>query len=410
MPVKTPFFPRTEALCTSMKWKEWAGYYAASSYHTPHDSEYFAFRNAAGLLDVTPLFKYQVKGRDAAAFLSRLMVKDIRKLKVGRVAYCCWCTHEGKVVDDGTVMRYGENDFFVTSADPCFSWFSRFTRGFDVVVDDVSESVAALALQGPSSREILRQLADTNVDQLKFFDTIPAGIEGFRANISRTGYTGDLGYEIWVKNDHALQLWDALMREGISYNIRPAGLDALDITRVEAGLILKNVDYYNALHVLIEDRKSSPFEISLGWMVDLDREPFNGQKALRIEHRQGSQWSLVGLDINWPEIEELYGRYGLPPEIPGLAWRDSIPVYSSRSRKVQAGYATSGSWSPILKKNIAIATIRKEHAELGSQLQIEITVEHKRYTVTAIVCKTQFFNPLRKVSNPKLPESNEPNI
>ena len=400
MPVKTPFFPRTFELCDSLQWKEWAGYYAVSSYGIPHDAEYFAFRNAAGLLDITPLFKYKISGPDAAKFLSRIMVRNIEKLKVGRVTYCCWCTEEGKVVDDGTVMRRGEDEFFVTSADPCFSWFSRFTRGYNVEVKDISEEVAGLALQGPTSRDILKQICDANLDELKFFATTKAKVDKFDIFISRTGYTGDLGYELWVDNDHALKLWDILIDAGKNYDIRPAGLTALDVTRVEAGLILKDVDYYNALHCLIDDRMSSPYEISLGWTVNLDREPFNGQAALRKEKENGSSWAIVGLDISWTEIEALYFKYGLPPEIGSTSWRDSIPIYTDSSKKSQIGYATSGTWSPILKKNIALATIQKKYDQIGSIVQIEMTVEHKRYTVSAEICKPQFFNPERKTSNP----------
>ncbi len=405
MPVKSAFFPRTSELCESMKWKEWAGYYAASSYLTLHDAEYFAFRNSAGLLDITPLFKYRVEGPDAASFLSRIMVKDISKLKVGKVTYCCWCTDQGKVVDDGTVMRRDENMFFVTSADPCYTWFSRFLRGYNVTLVDVSEKTAGVALQGPTSREIMKQVFDADLDNFRFFSTVKTRAGGFEAYISRTGYTGDLGYEIWVDNADALKLWDALMHEGKRYDIRPAGLDALDMTRVEAGLILKDVDYFNALHALIDDRMSSPYEISLGWTVNLDRDPFNGQAALRKESLEGSKWAIVGLDIDWAEIEAIYARYGLPPEIGSHAWRDSIPVYTDKSLRTQVGYATSGTWSPILKKNIAMATIRKEFDQMGSEVQIEITVEHVRHTATATVNKTQFFNPERKTSNPNATKS-----
>lgn len=400
MPIPSPFFPRTSQLCTSMNWKEWAGYYAVSSYGTIHDLEYFAFRNSAGLLDVTPLFKYRVQGPDAADFLSRIMVKDINKLAVGRVSYCCWCTHEGKIVDDGTVMRRGEQDFFVTSADPCFSWFSRFLRGYEVTLEDVSQQIAALALQGPTSRDILQQITDADLDRLRFFRTTRTRVKDFELHISRTGYTGDLGYELWVDNRHALQLWDALMEAGKIYNLRPAGLDALDVTRVEAGLILKNVDYYNALHVLIEGRTSSPYEVALGWTVNLDRNPFNGQKALKAEKQNGSAWALVGLELDWPEIESLYASYGLPPEVSNKAWRSSIPIYTHRNKIRQIGYATSGTWSPILKKYIALATIEKKYDRLDSQLQFEFTVEHKRHTVTATIRKPQFFNPERKTANP----------
>lgn len=401
MPVKTPFFPRTSALCHSMKWKIWAGYYAVCSYETLHDAEYYAFRNAAGLLDVTPLFKYRITGPDAAAFLSRIMVRNIGKLPVGRVAYTCWCDDQGKVIDDGTVMRRDEQEFFVTSADPSFSWFSRFLRGYRVELTDISEKVAGLALQGPTSRDILKQICDADLDALKYFSTCKAKVNGFDIHISRTGYTGDLGYELWVENDHALELWDAIMDAGRNYDIRPAGLDALDVTRVEAGLILKDVDYHNALHALIDERKSSPYEISLGWTVDLDREPFNGQAALKKEKEQGSKWAIVGLDINWPQLEELYYKRGLPPAFSLQAWRSSIPVYASKDRKKQVGYATSGTWSPILKKNIALATVQKQYDKIGTELQFEVTVEHVRHTVSAIVSKPQFYNPERKTFTPK---------
>lgn len=400
MPVQTPFFPRTSVLCHSMKWKEWAGYYAVSSYETLHDSEYFAFRNSAGLLDITPLFKYKVKGPDAAAFLSRVMVRNINKLEVGRVSYCCWCNDDGKVVDDGTVMRRGEDEFFVTSADPAYSWFSRFMRGYNVELVDISEQISGLALQGPTSRDILKQMCDADFTNFKFFTTRKAKADGFEIYISRTGYTGDLGYEIWVENKHALALWDAIIAVGKNYDIRPAGLDALDVTRVEAGLILKDVDYFNALHALIDDRKSSPYELSLGWTVNLNRAPFNGQAALVAEKKEGSKWSIVGLDIDWPEVEELYNRCGLPPEVGTHAWRSSIPIYAAKDKKIQVGYATSGTWSPILKKNIALATVQKQYDTLGSELQFEMTVEHKRHTVSAIVSKPQFYNPERKTSNP----------
>jgi len=400
MPIQTPFFPRTSALCNSMNWKEWAGYYAVSSYETLHDPEYFAFRYSAGLLDITPLYKYSVKGPDAAAFISRIVVKNINKLGIGRVSYCCWCTDDGKVIDDGTVMRRSEQEFFVTSAEPCYSWFSRFLRGYDVKLEEISEQIAGLALQGPTSREILKHVCDADLDDFKFFSTRIARADSFEIYVSRTGYTGDLGYEIWVENKHALKIWDAIISAGKNYDIRPAGLDALDVTRVEAGLILKDVDYYNALHALIEGRKSSPYEISLGWTVNLNRDPFNGQAALKTEKEKGSKWAIVGLDIDWPQIESLYNRHGLPPEIGNRAWRGSIPIYTGKDKKTQVGYATSGTWSPILKKNIAIATVEKKHNMIGNELQIEMTVEHKRFTVSAIVCKSQFFNPERKTSNP----------
>ncbi len=400
MPIPSPFFPRTSLLCSSMKYKEWAGYYAVCSYEVFHDMEYFAFRHSAGLLDITPLYKYRVHGPDAAAFLSRIMVRDIAKMKTGRVAYTCWCTDEGKVVDDGTVMRRDDNEFFVTSADPSYSWFSRHQRGYDVRVDDITEKVAGLALQGPMSREILTVLCGSEIGKLRYFRTTPIRIRDFEVHISRTGYTGDLGYELWVENPNALTLYDELMAAGEPYNIRPAGLDALDVTRVEAGLILKDVDYFNALHVLTDDRKSSPYEITLGWTVQLDREPFIGFHALKNEEEKGSSWCITGLEMSWPDIESLYARYGLPPEVDHSAWRKSIPIYSDPGKEIQIGYATSGTWSPILKKNIALATLDKKFEIPGKTVHIEFTVEHTRHTVPAKLCSPQFFNPERKRSNP----------
>jgi aminomethyltransferase len=398
MPVKSPFFERTAALCRSQFYKEWAGYHAVCSYDTHHDSEYVAFRHSAGLIDITPLFKYAVRGVDAGAFLSYIMARDISKLAVGRVYYCCWCTDDGKIIDDGTVMRRGDTEYFVTSADPSFSWFTRFAHRFQVSVEDVSEQIAALALQGPESRDILNKVCDLDLDDFRYFGVGECSFGSFRGFISRTGYTGDLGYEIWVENRYALQLWDAIYSVGQVHNVRPAGLDALDVTRLEAGLILKNVDYYNALHALIEDQMSSPYEVSLGWSVDLDREVFIGQKALQEEKKRGSTWCVRGIDADWDEIEHLYDRHGLPPQMGTSAWRESRPIYADPNKKEQVGYATSGTWSPILKKYIALATLKSSHGRMGIYVYLEYTVEHVRYVVRAKVGKTQFYNPTRKTA------------
>lgn len=402
MPLPSPFFERTSKLCTSMLYKEWAGYYAVRTYDLIHIPEYFAFRHSAGLLDITPLFKYKVTGKEAAKFLSRIMAKDISKLKINKVAYVCWCNDFGKVVDDGTVMHIGENEFFVTAADPAYLWFSRFTRGFDVSVEDWTDKICGVALQGPTSRDILKNCSDAKLDGLKFFDVTKAKINGVDVHISRTGYTGDLGYEVWVENNYALKIWDAIMSAGKNYDILPAGLDALDMVRIEAGLILKGVDYYNANHALIEDRMSSPYELGLGFTVNLEREPFNGQAALMKELKNGSRWETVGLDISWTELEKIYNQHNLPPEVPGNAWRMSIPVYHKGNPEMQIGYATSGTWSPTLKKNIAIATLSRKRDLDSNEVLFEVMVEHKRHTVTALIDKPQFFNPERKRSNPTL--------
>ncbi len=398
MPIKSPFHPRTSQLSSNLDWKEWGGYFAANSYNVVNDFEYYAFRHSAGLIDVTPLFKYRVTGNDAGLFLSRLIVKDIRKLKLNQATYCCWCDDKGMVVDDGTVMRFGETDYFVTAADPSFSWFSRFTKKLDVHIEDVTDTVCGLALQGPTSRDILKNMCDAELDSLKFFWTTSAKGAGFDFKISRTGYTGDLGYELWVKNEDALKLFDAIWDTGQDYNIRMSGIAALDIARVEAGLIMNGVDYHSSLYALIPDQMSTPYELGLGWMVKLNRESFMGQKALMTEKKNGSRWATVGIDINWPDLEALYKIHDLPPHVESGAWRRSIPIYHSHDKTKQIGYATSGTWSPILKKNIALATIESKYQKLGTEVNFEVMVEHHRKTVRASVCKPQFFNPERKRS------------
>jgi len=394
MPVPTPFHPRTSQLCTSLFWKDWAGYYAVCSYDTHHDLEYYARRLAVGLIDGTPLFKYEVHGPDAAAFLSRVMVKNIRKLKVGRVTYLCWCDDDGRVVDDGTVARLEPNYFRVTAAEPSLAWLQRHARGYDVTIEDSSLRLGALAVQGPRSRELLRRVCDADLDRLKYFGLIRAALNGAAVHITRTGYTGDLGYEVWVENADALTVWDTLMEAGRDFRVTPVGLDALDVSRVEAGYIMNGVDYFSAHHCLIDSRKSSPYELGLGWAVQLDREPFIGQSALREEKARGAKRALVGLRYDWDEFAALFTEHDLPPQVPAGAWRDPVPVYGPDGRQV--GQATSGAWSPVLKCNLALATIEAPHHRVGTRLRVEVTVEYVRRQATATVSATPFFNPPRK--------------
>jgi aminomethyltransferase len=393
MPIPSPFHARTGALCTSFRWKDWAGYAAVCSYDTTHDREYFAFRESAGLLDVTPLYKYEVQGPDAAALLSRMMVRDVGKLKVGRMAYTCWCDDAGKVIDDGTVARLDEDHYRVTAADPTYHWLRTVGRGFRATIEDSSARLAALALQGPNSREILRAASDADMDALKFFGIVRARLDGLDVWISRTGYTGDLGYEVWVENAGALRLWDALVAAGRPYGIEPAGLDALDVTRIEAGFVLLGVDYFSAPKVVLEARKSTPDELGLGWVVDLAHSPWLGRDAVAAERARGSAWKLVGLEVGWEALERLYEGYGLPPALPTQARRDALPVYDGER---QVGQVTSHTWSPILKKYVALASVVASHAGKGSRLEMEHTVEYERRRVPATVVDTPFFDPPRK--------------
>jgi aminomethyltransferase len=393
MPIPSPFHERTRHLCSSYRWKDWSGYAAVCSYDTTHDREYFAFRESAGLLDVSPLYKYEIHGPDAQRLLSRMLTRDVAKLAVGRVGYSPWCDDAGKVIDDGTVARLDEDRFRLTAADPTLHWLRALARGFRVTLEDSSTRLAAVALQGPTSRDILRAASDADVDALKFFGVTTARLDGLDAWITRTGYTGDLGYEVWVERGGALRLWDALVSAGAPYGITPAGLDALDMTRIEAGFVLLGVDYFSAPKVVLESRKSTPFELGLGWTVHLDRDPFVGSAALAAEQRRGSAWALAGLEVSWEALEALYESYSLPPHLPPRASREGLPVYAEAR---QVGKVTSHTWSPILKKYIALASLETPVAEPGAVLELEHTVEYERRRVPATVVRTPFFDPERK--------------
>jgi len=399
MPKPTPFHARTQALCHSYQWKEWAGYYAPCNYDAHSEREYFAIRNAAGLMDASPLYKYEFTGPDAAVVLSRIVTRDITKLSVGRVTYCCWCDEAGKALDDGTISRLGKEHYRVTSSEPWLMWFRRLARGVNVTITDSTRDLAALALQGPRARAILDEVVDFDMNRMRFFRVRRMQLAGKGVWVSRTGYTGDLGYEIWMAPDDALPVWDALVEAGKPHRMEPMGLDALDVSRLEAGFILQGVDYFSARGCLIESRKSSPYEIGLGSTVELDREPFIGQAALKAEVAAGSPWSLVALSLDWAEIERMYEAHNLPPHLAPHAWRTAVPVYGSDGRS-QVGQATSGTWSPLLKQNIALATVRTRHAAVGTRLKMEYTVEYARQTVTATVVEKPLFDPERKRSTP----------
>ena len=398
MPVGTAFHERTFQLCESLNYREWSGYYAVSSYEPHHEHEYNAIRNAAALIDISPLFKYRVSGKDATRLVDRIITRDMRKVSVGQVIYTPWCDEHGKVIDDGTVSRLEENMYRWTAADPSLRWFTQNASGMDVHIEDISESVAALALQGPTSGRLLKSLVkDADIESLKYFRVTSGTIAGVPVEISRTGYTGDLGYEIWIATDEAVKVWDALMEAGRAFDIHPAGMLALDVARIEAGLLLIDLDFNSSKKALIEEQKYSPFEMGLGRLVHANKNRFIGQAALIAEQKLGSPREIVGLEIDWPEVERLYEDVGLPPAVSPIASRVSVPVFKDGS---QVGKATSTTWSPTLKKMIALATVKRAHTRPGTQLQFEVTVEAKRHRVRATVVKTPFFNPRRKTATP----------
>ena len=389
----TPFHERTAPLVRAQTWRRWAGYQVASAYDPHPDREYAAVRNAAALFDVSPLYKYRISGRDAARLLDRMVTRDVTKCAVGQVVYTPWCDTDGKVIDDGTISRLDEGTFRLTSAEPNMRWLSMNAIGLEVTIEEISTRTAALALQGPLSRTILEQLSPANLRGLKYFRLVHTTVRDIPVTISRTGYTGDLGYELWVDAERAVALWDALIEGGTPYGITPAGIWALDIARIEAGLVMLDVDYFSAHHALIEDQKSLPDEINLGWTVSLEKGPYNGRRALRQARARGQAWSFVGVEVQWESLERLYAARGLPPHLSNVAWRTSAPVYRNGD---QIGYATSGCWSPLLKRSLALAHVQSPHFAPGTAVELEVTVEHRRERANAIVRKLPFYDPERK--------------
>lgn len=393
MAMGTPFHSKTAPLCTSMRWKQWSGYYAANAYDDFHDPEYHAIRTGAGLIDVSPLFKYDFKGPDALRLVDRLITRNAKRCQVGQVFYSTWCDEDGKVLQDGCFQRLSDDHFRASAAEPALSWFTLNAYGMDVDVHDVSDQFGALALQGPLSRDILMRASSEDLTGLGFFRLQQAELGGVPTLVSRTGYTGDLGYELWVGAKDAEKLWDVLLDAGDGYGIEPAGLLALDRTRLEAGFPLIDVDFWNAEKTLIDSQKSTPYEINLGWAVHLKKPSFVGKRPLMEEKARGSDRFFVGLEVSFREIENLYLAEGLAPEIPNEASRDGVPVYAGGK---QVGKATSHGWSVLLKKYLALATVDKGYEALGTTLDLEFTVEYIRRRAEARVVPLPFFDPERK--------------
>jgi aminomethyltransferase len=399
MPVGTPFHARTFALCESLNYRDWSGYYTVSAYETHHEHEYHAIREAAALIDISPLFKYSLTGPDALRLVDRVITRDARRLAEGQVCYTTWCDEAGKVIDDGTVARYADGRFRWTAADPTLRWLRQNAAGLRVTIEDESASIAALALQGPTSAAILRDTFGDDIETLRYFHAATGRIAGVPVDVSRTGYTGDLGYEIWVPADRALVVWDAIVGAGVAYGLTPAGMLALDVARVEAGLLLIDVDFQSVRNAMIPSQTYTPFELGLGRLVSLEKASFIGRDALAEGRRHGPPRMIVGLDVDWEEVEALYEAVGLVPLAPAAASRVAVPVAKDGR---QVGRATTTTWSPALKRLLAMATVDAPHFELGTCLEFEITVESVRHYVGATVVPTPFFDPARKTATPTL--------
>jgi aminomethyltransferase len=392
--VGTAFHPRTSELNTKMSWGEWSGYYAAAVYADFHDIEYSAIREQAALIDVSPLYKYAITGPDAARLVDRVMTRDVAKLKVGRVLYTPWCDEDGKVIDDGTVTRRAQDEFFWTAADPTYRWFALNAAGLDVEVADLSEEIAGLAVQGPRARMILEAATRQDWADVPYFGHRRTEVGGVDVHVTRTGYTGDLGYELWVPAEDAVAVWDAMWEAGRPHGIRPAGIRALDVSRVEAGLILVEAEYTSARHAISREQAYSPFEIGLGRLVDFGKPSFVGRHALEREQRRGGPARrLVGLELDWTDIEALYAKHDLPPMVSAAVQRDPVPVFRSGA---QVGRATSIGWGPTIKKMVGFGSVPPSLAAPGSRVSVEWSVEGERGKVGATVVELPFLDLERK--------------
>ena len=395
MSVGTAFFERQRELNTKLSWSEWSGYHAAAVFADFVDIEYNAVREAAAVIDVTPLYKYEVSGAGAAALLDRVVTRDISTMALDQVIYTPWCDEEGKVIDDGTVTRLDGNRFRVTAADPSYRWFAMNATGLDVRVDDISEGTAGLALQGRLSRHVLERATGQDWFDLRYFRRRPTTIGGVGVDVTRTGYTGDLGYELWIPVEGALAVWDRLFEVGADYGIRPAGIQALDICRLEAGLILIEAEYTSARHAFAPELKYSPFEIGLGRLVKFDKAAeFTGKRALLAERDAGGPGRrLVGLELDWSAIEAMYARHDLAPQIAPQVQRAPVPVHKEG---VQVGRATSVGWGPTIKKMVGFGSVDKGLTKIGTRLSVEWTVEGERGKVGATVVPMPFLDLDRK--------------
>lgn len=395
MPIPTPFHSRTAPLCESHEWRNWSGYLAVGTYEPSHEREYFAIRNSAALIDISPLYKYDITGPDALQLVDKAITRDMSKTEVGQIIYSPWCDEHGKIIDDGTIWRLDEQHFRVTAADPNLRWLQDCGFGLDATVTDQSQNLAALAIQGPRSKEVVsRSVEEIDIDDLHYYRLARGRANGIDVTVTRTGYTGDLGYELWLAPQDAELLWDSLILAGTPYGLLPAGMVALDIARIEAGLLLIEVDYLSSHRAITEARKSSPYEAGLGWTVALNKGPFVGRPALAREKEGEQKWSFVGLEIDWPMLERKFAERDLPPIVAGRASRSAVPLYNENERQV--GYVTSRTFSPILKKYIALATVESAYSKKGTDLQMEITVEFSRMKVRATVTKTPFYEPAWK--------------
>ena len=385
---QSPFYPRQAEIDRLNRWHEWKGYSSADGFYDTA-LEYFATRNSAGVFDITPMTKYRITGPDALDFLDRLVTRNMRKIKPGRVAYAVWCDDGGHVIDDGTIFHLQEGEYRLCSQERHMAWFKAAAIGMDVTIVDETEEICGLALQGPTSFSILKELGLSGIDQLRPFGLANYDFNGTDIMVSRTGFTGDLGYELWTTNDRAIELWDALFAAGEHFGIMAMGTEALEHARIEAGFLAPFEEFLPAHTTVRSGRARSPLELGLEWLVDFSKPCFNGRRALLEEKKNGSTWRLVKLDIE------------------GNKEAHQAFIFPKKNGGKECGFVTSAMWSPVCKQNIALGTVRTPHGNVGDKLWVEIYYQREmhwsRVMAEATVVDKPFWDPPRKRSTPPEP-------
>jgi aminomethyltransferase len=381
---RTHFYPRAKLLNIRDSWAAWNGYKFAECYYDA-EYEYFCIRNTCATYDICPMQKYEIKGRDAEAMLNRMVTRDVARIDINRVAYCVWCTDEGRMIDDGTIFKLSDDHFMLTCGSPCTAWLEQSAFGFDdVTVMDVTDDFAALSLQGPTSCVTLKKMGLEGIENAKPFDIMHFPFHGDTLMVSRTGFTGDLGYELWIQPGLALELWDDLYAAGEDYGIQPFGEVATNMARLEAAFIMPGMEFNEALRTVNFEHDQTPFELSLGWLVDFKKPHFSGRRALLEEKQRGPKYTLTKLDIEGNKPAE--GSY----------------IYKNKRCSKEIGYVTSAMWSPAVKANIALAMIKTEHLKGDLWAEIYYEKELRQYSrVARCIRKTKpFWAPARARATP----------
>ena len=399
MILTSPFHDRTSALNETGLWSHWSGHLAADRYQMSDKFEYFAVRNSAGVFDSSPLYKYRIHGPDAERFLAGVLARDIRACLPGHAQYTAWCDDRGFLVEDGVVLRHAPDEFLLTAAEPNLAYFADLVGRDDVRIDEVSHDYGVIAVQGPRSRDLLARLVP-GVAAIPYFGLTAGTIGGRPVTVSRTGYSGDLGYEVWIETPDALRVWDALWDAFDGYGVLPFGLSALYMLRIEAGLLLLDVDFASSRFAWTDEDRSTPVELGLGWMfreLGADDRAFIGRHAIERELADGtSRWRMTGIVLDWRDYDRIYNTAGLIPPKDHTPVQEELFVYDDDIRQV--GYATSFMYSPMLQRHIAMARVRPDLARLGSSVRLEVDVNHHYEYVKATTARLPLYNPARKTA------------